>query len=161
MTGRPRGQKIADIVLEQGGHIHLGTAAAHEREVAIYDLIAENRFKPAGGFNGPFKLRLALEDNRLRFDLRTRRDKPLDRFILPMTPFRRIVRDYFTLCESYYEAIKTAGPERIEAIDMGRRSLHDEGSEMLRARLAKYAEIDFATARRLFTLVCALHIRRM
>lgn len=156
-----RDQRIADIVLEQDDAIRLAPEVAHEREVAIYDLIQDNSFRPIGKFKGPYKLHLSLEDNRLRFDLRTRKDKPVVEFTLPMTPFRRVVRDYFTVCESYFEAIKTATPSRIEAIDMGRRGLHNEGSEMLRERLAKHVEVDRDTARRLFTLLCALHIRRM
>jgi len=108
---------------------------------------------------GPFHLRIGLEENRLVLDLRTTDESPLDRLTLPLQPFRGIIRDYFLICESYYKAIRTATPSRIEAIDMGRRGLHNEGSELLRERLAEKVEMDLDTARRLFTLICVLHIR--
>jgi uncharacterized protein (UPF0262 family) len=131
----------------------------HERAVAIYDLIEDNVFAPAGDAQGPYNLHLSIAENRLLFDIRSERDEPVTTVTLPLQPFRRIVRDYFAICESYYEAIKTASPSKIEAIDMGRRGLHNEGSELLRDRLEGKIEVDFDTARRLFTLICVLHIR--
>lgn len=130
----------------------------HERQVAIYDLIEDNRFDIVGDVTGPYQLRLAIADKRLVFAM-TRDENGHDAgtILLSMTPFRRIVRDYFMICESYYEAIRTAPASRIEAIDMGRRGLHDEGSQVLLQRLEGKIETDFATARRLFTLICALH----
>ena len=131
----------------------------HERAVAIYDLLESNHFAPIGEFNGPYKLHLSIEEDRLVFDIRSADDQPLEQVTLSLRLFRQIVRDYFLLCESYYSAIKTASPSRIESLDMGRRGLHDEGSEILRERLKGKIDIDFDTARRLFTLICVLHIR--
>ena len=131
----------------------------HERAVAIYDLLEENVFCPAGGHKGPFRLALSLVDRRLVLDIRSDSDEPLVTHVLSLTPFRRIVKDYFLICESYYAAIKTGSPSRIEAIDMGRRGVHNEGSRLLQERLKGKVEMDFDTARRLFTLVCVLHWR--
>ncbi len=131
----------------------------HERAVAIYDLTEENYFLPVGDDSGPYNLHLSIAENRLLFDIRSEADEPVARVTLALLPFRRIVKDYFAVCESYYQAIRTASPSKIEAIDMGRRGLHDEGCEVLRDRLEGKIEIDFDTARRLFTLICVLHIR--
>lgn len=131
----------------------------HERNIAIYDLLEENYFAPHGDYVGPYHLHLSLADNRLLFDVRTTEGVQLLDVPLPLKPFQSIVKDYFLICESYYSAIKKATPSQIEAIDMGRRGLHNEGSELLRERLAAKVDIDFDTARRLFTLVCILHIR--
>jgi uncharacterized protein (UPF0262 family) len=129
----------------------------HERAVAIYDLVQENSFAPIGHDGGPYCLRLQLVENRLVFDIRTADDQPVIAHHLSLTPFRRIVKDYFLVCESYYQAIRTASPSQIEAIDMGRRGLHDEGSELVMDRLKEKVAIDFDTARRLFTLITVLH----
>jgi uncharacterized protein (UPF0262 family) len=130
----------------------------HERQVAIYDLIEDNRFDMVGDVDGPYRLRLSIVEKRLVFSVTTAADSAdAGTVLLSMTPFRRIVRDYFMICESYYEAIRMAPASRIEAIDMGRRGLHDEGSQVLLERLQGKIETDFATARRLFTLICALH----
>lgn len=131
----------------------------HERAVAIFDLIEENRFEPVGHEGGPYHLRLSLVDNRLVFAISTEKGEDVATHILSLTPFRRIVKDYFMICESYYAAIRSASPTRIEAIDMGRRGVHDEGSQALMDRLTGKIALDFATARRLFTLVCVLHWR--
>jgi uncharacterized protein (UPF0262 family) len=131
----------------------------HERAVAIYDLLEENTFAPIGDYYGPYSLLLRLEETRLVFDIRTDDEAPLGTVSISLSPFRRIIKDYFTVCESYFEAIKTASPSRIEAIDMGRRGLHNEGSELLQERLSEKIAMDFDTARRLFTLLCVLHIR--
>ncbi len=131
----------------------------HERAIAIYDLIEENYFAPHGDYAGPYNLHLSLEDNRLVFDIRDEAGGPLVTVGLPLKQFQSIVKDYFMVCESYYTAIKKSSPSQIEAIDMGRRGLHNEGSEVLRERLAGKVDIDFDTARRLFTLICVLHIR--
>ena len=133
--------------------------AEHERRIAIFDLLEENHFQLEGHADGPYTLRLALQDNRLVFDVRREDETPIKAFILSLTPFRRVVKDYFLICESYYEAVRTASPSQIEAIDMGRRGLHNEGSELLQMRLKGKADVDFDTARRLFTLVCALFPR--
>jgi uncharacterized protein (UPF0262 family) len=127
--------------------------------MAKEDLIEENSFALVEGPAGPYDLSLGIEDNRLVLDIGNERAEPLAKHILSLTPFRRIVKDYFTICESYYEAIKRSSPSQIEAIDMGRRGLHNEGAELLRDRLAGKIELDANTARRLFTLICVLHIR--
>jgi uncharacterized protein (UPF0262 family) len=130
----------------------------HERAVAIYDLVEENSFAPVGHDDGgPYCLYLQLVENRLVFDIRTEDNQPVVAHHLSLSPFRRIVKDYFLICESYYQAIRTASPSQIEAIDMGRRGLHDEGSELLMERLKEKVTLDFETARRLFTLITVLH----
>ena len=132
----------------------------HERAVAIFDLIEENRFQPVGDDKGgPYRLRLSLADSRLVFAIAREGGDAVATHILSLTPFRRIVRDYYMICESYYEAIRSSTPSKIEAIDMGRRGLHNEGSQTLMDRLSGKIEMDFDTARRLFTLVCVLHWR--
>ena len=132
----------------------------HERAVAIFDLIEENSFAPVGDDGaGPYKLRLSLAESRLVFAVAREDGAAVVTHILSLTPFRRIVRDYYMICESYYDAIRSSTPSHIEAIDMGRRGLHDEGSQTLKDRLAGKIDIDFDTARRLFTLVCVLHWR--
>jgi len=149
-------------------HVHLdpnslaATTAIteHERRVAVFDLLEENQFRPAGDAQGPFTLRLSIIDRRLVIDIATKDGEPVKRHLLSLSPFRRIIRDYFMICESYYDAIRSAPPERIEAIDMGRRGLHNEGSELLETRLEGKIEMDFDTSRRLFTLLCALHVRQ-
>lgn len=133
--------------------------AEHERRVAIYDLVEANSFTLAAHPEGPYRLQLSTADGRLIFDILNEREERLSLIGLSMSPFRRIVKDYFLICESYYAAIKTATPSQIETIDMARRGLHNEGSELLRERLTGKVEIDFDTARRLFTLVCVLHWR--
>ena len=150
---------IAHITLDEKSVVRRSPDVEHERAVAIYDLLEENHFAPVGDYQGPYHLHLGIEENRLQFHINSEADEPLGRVTLPLSPFRRIVKDYFTVCETYYEAIKTASPSRIEAIDMGRRGLHNEGSELLRERLDGKIAIDFDTARRIFTLICVLHIR--
>ncbi|MBM3951477.1 MAG: UPF0262 family protein [Rhodospirillales bacterium] len=151
-------QRIVKIELDERGLVRRSPQIEHERKVAIYDLIEENSFAIAG-FEGPYQLRLGVEENRLAFDVRDVQGAELLRFAMPLAPFKMIVKDYFTLCESYFAAIKTATPSRIEAIDMGRRGLHNEGAELLRERLADKVAVDSGTARRLFTLLCVLHIK--
>jgi len=129
----------------------------HERAVAIYDLVEENSFGPVGHDGGPYCLKLQVIGNRLIFDIRTEDDQPVVAHHLSLSPFRRLVKDYFLVCESYYQAIRTATPSHIEAIDMGRRALHNEGSELLQQRLKNKVAVDFDTARRLFTLLTVLH----
>jgi uncharacterized protein (UPF0262 family) len=132
----------------------------HERAVAIFDLIEENCFCPVGDTeDGPYRLKLSLVEARLVFAVSRESGEEVVTHILSLTPFRRIVKDYYMICESYYEAIRNATLSQIEAIDMGRRGLHDEGSQTLKDRLAGKIDIDFGTARRLFTLVCVLHWR--
>jgi len=151
--------RIAKVTLDERTVVRRNPDVEHERAVAIFDLLEENSFAPVEIGGGPYHLHLCIEEDRLVFDLRSARGKALGKVALALAPFRRIVKDYFTVCESYYAAIRTASPSRIEAIDMGRRGLHDEGSALLRERLAGKVEIDHNTARRLFTLLCVLHIR--
>ena len=150
---------IARVTLDEKTVVRRSPEVEHERAVAIFDLIEENHFAPVGDQGGPYSLHLGIVENRLVLDIRSDAEEPLGKVILALSPFRRIVKDYFTICESYYQAIKQASPSQIEAIDMGRRGLHNEGSDLLRERLAGKVDLDSNTARRLFTLICVLHIR--
>jgi len=156
-------QRIVKLTLDERTVVRRNADVEHERAVAIYDLLEDNRFALGMGAGkdaaGPYHVHLSIEDNRLVLDIADTGDQPVDRVVLPLTPFRKIVKDYFTVCESYYAAIRTATPSQIEAIDMGRRGLHNEGSNLLVERLGGKIEIDFNTGRRLFTLLCVLHIR--
>jgi uncharacterized protein (UPF0262 family) len=131
----------------------------HERAVAIFDLLEENSFEPAGHSGGPYHLKLSLVDQKLVLDILTETGRHVATHILSLTPFRRIIKDYFMICESYYQAIRSSTPSQIEAIDMGRRGIHNEGSQTLEHRLKDKVKLDFDTARRLFTLVCVLYWR--
>ena len=155
----PSAQRIAKITLDEKTVVRRNADIEHERAVAIFDLLEENSFAPVAGYDGPFHLALGIEDNRLVLDIRGTDDVSRERIVLSLAPFRGIVKDYFLICESYFAAIKRASTMQIEAIDMGRRGLHNEGSELLRERLADKVVLDLNTARRLFTLVCVLHIR--
>lgn len=156
---RCKSQRISKVALDERTVVRRSPEVEHERAVAIFDLIEENCFAPAASDGGPYSLHLSIEENRLVLDIRTEAEDPIGRVMLALGPFRRVVKDYFTVCESYYAAIKTASPSQIEAIDMGRRGLHNEGADLLRERLAGKIEVDGNTARRLFTLICVLHIR--
>lgn len=151
--------RVVDIVLDERTVVRRSPDVEHERKVAIFDLLEENSFSPVGSDGGPYLLHLAIEENRLVFDIRLEGGDAHGKVLLSLTPFRKIIKDYFLICESYYDAIKTAAPSQIEAIDMGRRGLHNEGSQTLKDRLAGKIEMDFDTARRLFTLICVLHIK--
>src|SRR5215210_5055803 len=131
----------------------------HERAVAIYDILEANSFALPGHDGGPYALHLALVENRLCFDVRTADGAPVVAHHLSLTPIRKVVKDYEMVCDSYYKAIRTASPAQIEAIDMGRRGLHDDAAELLRQRLEGKVAVDFDTARRLFTLIFALQWR--
>jgi len=152
-------QYIANIYLDERSVVRLNAQVDHERKVAIFDLLEDNSFDPIDTPPGPYNVILAIEDNRLVFDVRDITNKKLTKFALPVVSFRRVVKDYFMICESYFDAIKRASPSHIEAIDMGRRGLHNEGAEILRERISDKAIVDADTARRLFTLICVLHIR--
>ena len=161
MTGKGESgqstQRLVKITLDEGSIGRSGPDIEHERAVAIYDLIEDNSFAPADHGGGPYALHLSISENRLVFDVRLENDTPVMAHLLSLTPFRRTVKDYFMICDSYYKAIRTATPTQIEAIDMGRRGLHNEGSELLMERLKEKIDIDFDTSRRLFTLICVLH----
>ncbi|MPZ35696.1 MAG: UPF0262 family protein [Rhodospirillales bacterium] len=152
-----KARRIIDIVLDEESVARRSPEVEHERAVALFDLLEENDFALAGT-PGPYRLRIGVFEQRLVFDVRDAGDNKLRDIVLSLTPFRKVVKDYFLICESYYAAIKKLSPSQIEALDMGRRGLHNEGSELLRERLAGKIEIDLDTARRLFTLICALHI---
>ena len=129
----------------------------HEREVAIYDLLEQNTFQPVGHDKGPYTLHLSINGNRLVFDIRLEDGTPVVAHLFSLTPLRRIVKDYYIICDGYYQAIRTATPDKIEAIDMGRRAIHNDGSRVLMERLRGKVAVDIDTARRLFTLICVLH----
>ena len=156
-AGPPQSLRLVKVTLDENSIGRSGAQVEHERAVAIYDLLEENSFAPAGAAKGPFALHLSLTGNRLMLDIRRPDGEPVMVHLLSLSPLRRIVKDYFLVCDNYYAAIRNAPPERIEALDMGRRALHDAGSELLMERLKRKVTIDFDTARRLFTLVCVLH----
>lgn len=159
MGTAPPNAKLIDVELDES----IGRSTPdveHERAVAIFDLIEENSFHPVSDeTGGPYKLKLSLAESRLVFAISRESGDAVVTHILSLTPFRRIIKDYYMICESYYDAIKSSSPNQIEAIDMGRRGLHNEGSQTLMDRLSGKIEMDFDTARRLFTLVCVLHWR--
>jgi uncharacterized protein (UPF0262 family) len=149
--------RLVEVTLDQASIGRNNAEVDHEREVAIFDLLEKNSFALEGHDGGPYTLHLSLADNRLVFTVGDTDRAPIQHVMLSLSPFRRLVKDYFLICESYYQAIKTQPASKIEAIDMGRRGLHDEGSQLLLERLKGKIAIDLATARRLFTLLCALH----
>ena len=151
--------RLIEVVLDDQSITRATPDIEHERAVAIFDLVEQNSFYPVGATTGPFRLILSVVERRLIFNITTENSKNVATHILSLTPFRRVVKDYYMICESYYEAIRTSTPSQIEAIDMGRRGLHNEGSQILRDRLADKIELDEDTARRLFTLICVLHWR--
>jgi uncharacterized protein (UPF0262 family) len=151
--------RIVAIELDQKTVVRRTRQIEQEREIAIYDLLEENIFKPRGSPGGPYKLVLSIEESRLVFDIRLDDDTPHGRVMLSLTPFRRVVKDYFMICESYFNAIKDAPPSQIETLDMSRRAVHNEGSALLLERLTNKIGLDQDTARRLFTLICVLHLK--
>lgn len=155
--------RIIHIELDEATILWRNADIEQERRIAIFDLIEENTFKPLrafeAGFAGPYRLKLSVEDGRLALQLATEAGQELETLILGLGRFRRPVREYFAICDSYYQAIRKASAQEIETIDMARRGVHNEAAEMLLERLDGKVETDFATARRLFTLICVLHIR--
>jgi len=152
-------QRIAEITLDEHTVVNRSAEIESDRAAAIADLLGQNRFAPASGLQGPYRLHLAIEENRLVMEISPVAAGTVETIVLPLAPFRRIVKDYFLVCESYYQALRNSNLGRVEAIDVGRRSLHDEGSALLTDRLAGKLELDHDTARRLFTLICVLHLR--
>ena len=149
-------QRLVSVVLDAAS-IERGTPdQEHERLTAIYDLVEENEFALPDGRAGPFALHISMMSGRLAFDIRTEDGQHIITHGLSLSPFRRVIKDYFMICESYYEAIRTATAEQIEAIDMGRRGIHNEAAEIVIERLKDKVTIDFQTARRIFTLLAAL-----
>ena len=151
------GARIAALELDQKSIVRWSPEVEHERDVAVFDLLEANRFKLVDGFDGPYRVVLSLREGNLVLDVRADGGGEAAEVVLAVRPLRRVVKDYFLICDSYFQAIKGATPSRIEAIDMARRGLHNEGSELLRERLDGKARTDLETARRLFTLLCALH----
>ena len=155
--------RIIDVRLDERTIIWRNADVEQERRVAIFDLLEGNHFAPITaydcGYAGPYKVLMRVEEGRLAIDVSTTDDRLLETLVVALTPFRRIIRDYFAICESYYKAIRNASPSQIEAIDMGRRGIHNQAAEILQERLAPRVDVDFDTARRLFTLICVLHIR--
>jgi uncharacterized protein (UPF0262 family) len=157
MTDDPSNQRLQSVVLDETSLAPASRDQEHERQVAIFDLLETNYFRPEGAAGGPYDLRIALIENRLALDIAGPGYE--HRHLLSLSPFRSVIKDYFLICESYYDAIRNSTPSQIEALDMGRRGLHNEGSTLLRTRLEGKVETDLDTARRLFTLICALHWR--
>jgi len=152
--------RLIEVILDDTSIGRATPDVEHERAVAIFDLIEENSFRPVNDeIGGPYKLVLSVIDGKLIFNISRENDENVITHMLSLTPFKKVVKDYFLICESYYDAIRTSTPSQIEAIDMGRRGLHNEGSQTLNDRLDGKIEIDFDTARRLFTLICVLHWR--
>lgn len=155
--------RIIAVDLDERTILWRSADVEQERRIAIFDLLEENHFAPIRaypqGYAGPFKLALRVEEGRLAFDIASADGRRLETIILALGRFRRPIRDYFAICDSYYQAVAKAAPAQIETIDMARRGLHNEAAELLIERLDGKIEVDFDTARRLFTLVCVLHIR--
>lgn len=151
--------RLSSITLDEASVMHRSRAIEQEREIAIYDLLEANVFRLEGSPGGPYHLTLGLEENRLVLDIRLENGSEHAKVLVSLTPLRKTVKDYFLVCDNYYKAIRTAPPHQIEALDMARRTLHDEGAKELQTRLAGKVETDFDTARRLFTLICVLQMR--
>jgi len=155
--------RLVDIKLDERTILWRNADIEQERRVAIFDLLEGNQFQPLAvaehGNHGPYKLMLGVEEGRLTVAISAVDDTPLESFVLPLAPFRRTVRDYFAICDSYYQAIRQSSPQQIETIDMARRAIHNDAAEALKDRLEAKVLVDFDTARRLFTLICVLHIR--
>jgi uncharacterized protein (UPF0262 family) len=157
MPADPATHRLQSVELDDESLAAASRDQEQERQIAIFDLLEDNHFAPDGATGGPYDLKVALVDNRLALDIAGPAYQR--RHLLSLSPLRGVVRDYRMVCESYYEAIRNATPQRIEALDMGRRGLHNEGSALLQARLVGKVDVDLDTSRRLFTLICALHWR--
>lgn len=155
--------RIIDIALDEHTILWRSADIEQERRIAIFDLIEGNYFKPlrdhADGYAGPYRIGLSVEEGRLAIAIARADDTPLETHILALGRFRRPIKDYFAICDSYYQAIRAATPQQIETIDMARRAIHNEAAELLKERLEGKIDVDFDTARRLFTLICVLHIK--
>jgi uncharacterized protein (UPF0262 family) len=160
MPHRAEQQRLIAIDLDERSILWRSADVEQERRVAIFDLLEANHFAPVG-LTGPYRAVMGVADGRLVFDIRSNDEAPLASIVLALSPFRRIIRDYFAICDSYYKAIRDASPSQIETIDMARRGIHNEAAELLVERLEGKIAIDFDTSRRLFTLICVLHIRGM
>ena len=163
MRGRVSDPRIIDVQLDDRTILWRSADVEQERRIAIFDLIEGNHFAPqrqhADGYAGPYRIALSVEEGRLVIQIKREDDTPLELLVLAMGRFRRPIREYFAICDSYYQAIRQATPQQIETVDMARRAIHNDAAELLKERLAGKIEVDFDTARRLFTLICVLHIR--
>ena len=155
--------RIIAVELDEKTIIWRNADVEQERRIAIFDLLEENRFRPLRpypmDYAGPFRVKLRVEEGRLAIDIAAESGELLETLVLGLARFRRPIKDYFAICDSYYQAIRQATPQQIETIDMARRGVHNDAAELLRERLDGKIELDFDTARRLFTLICVLHIR--
>jgi hypothetical protein len=151
--------RLTGIILDETSGITRNPQVEQEREVAIHDLLEKNSFHLKSSPGGPYHLTLGVAEGRLILTVNLENGAPHGKVILSLTPFRSVIRDYFLVCDNYYKAIRTSPPQQIEALDMGRRALHDEGSTLLKKRLEGKIETDFDTARRLFTLICVMHLK--
>ena len=156
--------RIIDVKLDERTILWRSADIEQERRVAIFDLLEGNSFRPLtaydDGYAGPYRIVMGVEEGRLLVAIATADARELETLVLPLSPFRRIVRDYFAICDSYFKAIRASTPSQIETVDMARRAIHNDAAELLIERLAARVEIDHDTARRLFTLICVLHIRQ-
>lgn len=155
--------RIIDVTLDERTILWRSADIEQERRIAIYDLLEDNHFAPqrvhADGYAGPYKLHISVEEGRLALSIKRADDTPLETIVLGLARFRRPIRDYFAICDSYYQAIRNATPAQIETVDMARRGIHNDAAELLRTALEGKIDVDFDTARRLFTLICVLHIK--
>lgn len=156
--------RIIDITLDQESIIWRSADVEQERRIAIFDLLEENFFRPLrdhdDGYAGPYKVRLSVQEGRLVIEIDRQDGTPLEAVILGLGRFRRPIKDYFAICDSYFQAIRQATAQQIETVDMARRAIHNQAAELLIERLDGKIEVDFDTARRLFTLICVLHIKQ-
>jgi uncharacterized protein (UPF0262 family) len=155
--------RIIDVELDERTILWRSADVEQERRIAIFDLLEGNRFAPQrvheDGYQGPYRIKLRVEEGRLAIDMFREDRSHLETLVLALGRFRRPIKDYFAICDSYYQAIRQATPQQIETVDMARRAVHNEAAELLRERLAGKIDVDFDTARRLFTLICVLHIK--
>ncbi|WP_431470238.1 UPF0262 family protein [Sphingosinithalassobacter sp. LHW66-3] len=155
--------RIIDVKLDERTILWRSADIEQERRIAIFDLLEGNHFAPqrehADGYAGPYRIHLRVEEGRLAIDIMREDESHLETLVIGLARFKRPIRDYFAICDSYYQAIRNATPQQIETIDMARRGVHNDAAELLKERLEGKIEIDFDTARRLFTLICVLHIK--
>ena len=153
--------RIIDVTLDERTILWRSADIEQERKIAIFDLLEENYFAPQRdhGYGGPYRLHLSVQEGRLALEIRREDGGELETLVLGLARFRRPIRDYFAICDSYYQAIRAATPQQIETIDMARRGIHNQAAELLKERLEGKIDVDFDTARSLFTLICVLHIK--
>ncbi len=152
-------ERITSITLDDASILKRSAEIEHERSAALSDILHENQFAPVELNAGPYDLFISVRENRLRLEITSERLESPHEVMLPLAPLRSTIKDYFLICESYFEAVKTGNTYRVEAVDIGRRGIHNEGSELLKSMLSEKIALDFDTARRLFTLICVLHIK--